>query len=247
MFSQRNYRLKHNAAEMVSFQVCIKETDLWIAVDKKSYQQDFQNRIENYIVKLRSDLEDYIKYEPDFFISLQPCLIKPHTPDIAKAMIVASSKYGVGPMAAVAGSFAEYVGHLLSPQCREIIIENGGDIFIKTRQARVIAIFAGASPLSNTIGIKISGNKIRGVCTSSGTVGPSLSLGKSDATVIVAKTPAIADAAATAIGNMVENEEDISKAIREAQKLSGILGALIVKGSKLGACGEIELVSLDSD
>ncbi|MCA1989441.1 MAG: hypothetical protein LDL07_09915, partial [Desulfarculus sp.] len=82
------------------------------------------------------------------------------------------------------------------------------------------------------------------VCTSSGTVGHSLSLGRADAATILAKDAALADAAATALGNRVRTAADLATALDWAQGVPGVLGALVIKGSQLAAWGEVELVRL---
>ena len=116
-------------------------------------------------------------------------------------MVKAGKNAGVGPMAAVAGAIAEHVGLGLLKSTNHVIVENGGDIFIKTDAPLTVGIFAGKSSLSLRIGIRLSGGpKPMAVCTSSGTVGHSLSLGRADAVCVAADSCAIADAAATAIG-----------------------------------------------
>ena len=244
MFSKRNYREKLITKGLKNFKINIKETDLWISVDEESFNDKIQHNVEQYVFDLRISLEEYIKNYPQFYVSLIPVLIQEPAPEIAKTMISVTTRCGVGPMASVAGTFADYVGNYLTQFCKEVIIENGGDIYIKTKSPRTVAIFAGESPFSNKIGILIRENKVRGICTSSGTVGPSLSLGNSDATVIVAKNAAFADAAATMVGNMIKDENDIDAAIKYASGFSGILGALIIKNNKLGAWGEIEIIPL---
>lgn len=145
-------------------------------------------------------------------------------------------------MAAVAGAVATFVGHGLLKCVKEVIVENGGDIFIKSYKPRIIGIFAGDSPLSERVGIKLQASFGQGICTSSGTVGPSLSFGYADAAVVVSKSAALADAAATALGNRIQTEKDFAPALAFVSKIRGVEGAVIIKGNKLGAIGKIELV-----
>jgi ApbE superfamily uncharacterized protein (UPF0280 family) len=106
-----------------------------------------------------------------------------------------------------------------------------------------VAIYAGESPLSYRIGIRLPAAMMpAGVCTSSGTVGHSLSAGKADSVTVVAASTALADAAATRIGNEVGNGCDIGRALELAAEISGLSGVVIVVGEELGAWGEIELV-----
>jgi ApbE superfamily uncharacterized protein (UPF0280 family) len=160
-------------------------------------------------------------------------------------MIEAGRKAGVGPMAAVAGAVAEYVGRGLMTRSPDVIVENGGDIFIRTDDPLTIGVFAGNSPLSMKVGLKIdaSGNGV-GVCTSSGTIGHSLSLGSADAVCVVSSSCALADASATAIGNIVRSAADMKRALAVGQKISGIEGILIIRGDRLGAWGKLEIVPI---
>jgi hypothetical protein len=148
-------------------------------------------------------------------------------------------------MAAVAGAVAEYVGRHLLKQCEEVIVENGGDIFLQVKRDITISIFAGSSPLSNRIGIKIDAHKRPfGICTSSGTVGPSLSFGSADAVTIISPSASRADAAATAAGNLVKSASDIEKAIAAGKKIRDVSGIVIIKDDQMGVWGNINLVSL---
>ena len=148
-------------------------------------------------------------------------------------------------MAAVAGAMAECVGRDLLAFSRQVIVENGGDLFLKAAPPVVTGIFAGASPLSMKIGLRIDNARDgMGVCTSSGTVGHSLSRGTADAVCVVSRSCALADAAATAIGNRVRCADDIQHAIRFGRSIDGVLGIVIVIGEKLGAWGAVELVPL---
>jgi len=129
-----------------------------------------------------------------------------------------------------------------------VIVENGGDIFLQTKTPRVAAVYAGASPLSGKVGVRISRvGRPLGVCTSSGTVGHSLSFGRAEAAIVVAESAALADAAATALGNRVQTAEDIEPALVWLRGIKGVLGGAVVVGEKLGAWGEVELVKLGSE
>ncbi|RLC36168.1 MAG: UPF0280 family protein, partial [Candidatus Nealsonbacteria bacterium] len=150
---------------------------------------------------------------------------------------------GVGPMAAVAGAIAEFVGKELSNYSSEVIVENGGDIFIKSDKIRKVSIFAGESPLSQKIIFEIKAQKnYIGICTSSGTVGPSLSFGKADAVTIISDSVSLADAAATAVGNIIKTKEDIDRGLSYAQKIQRVKGVVIIKDDKMGLWGDINFI-----
>ena len=150
-------------------------------------------------------------------------------------------------MAAVAGVIAEFVGRGLQErhEVAEIVVENGGDIYLQRQVASTVAIFAGASPLSNKVGIRLRAEQTpTGICTSSATVGHSLSLGRADAVTVLAASTALADAVATRIGNETKNDRDINQALEVAAAITGVSGVLIIKGKALGVWGDLELIGL---
>jgi ApbE superfamily uncharacterized protein (UPF0280 family) len=127
----------------------------------------------------------------------------------------------------------------LSP---EVIVENGGDIFLKSQKDRTIGIYAGRSPLTGKVGLDIKGKDTPlGVCTSSGTVGHSLSLGKADAVIALSRSTALADAAATAIGNIIKSADDIPRGIERAINIKGLSGIIIIKDDRIGFWGKVEI------
>ena len=157
-------------------------------------------------------------------------------------MAAAARAARVGPMAAVAGAVAECVGERLAKASPEVIVENGGDIYLKSQKTRRIQVYAGTSPLSRKISLEVGpARKGLGICTSSGTVGPSFSWGLADAVVIIAKSSALADAAATLAGNAVKIKSDIPQALALARSVKGVLGILIIKDDQLGIWGRIRL------
>ncbi len=238
MYEPRTYRHSIKDTGLVSFTAVVKETDLYIRA-----HSDLTAQALAAIDEYRLPLEDYIRCHPLFLHSLEPVEVEPDAPPIVKLMAAAALQANVGPMAAVAGAFAELVGGKLLEHSPEVIVENGGDIFIKTDRKRIIGIYAGDSPLSDKLGIEVEPVKTpQGICTSSGTVGPSLSLGLADAVVVLSRSAALADAAATAIGNRVKSADDITSALEHGQKITGVTGIVIIVGEKLGAWGDVELV-----
>ncbi len=244
-YEQRTYRERMRGEGMVSFQVSLKESDLFISVDEKSFRPELPEIAFSLLRRLRRELEAFLDVYPSFGKTLRPLKVPANSPRIVKIMAGAAWRAGVGPMAAVAGAVAELVGRGLLHFVSEVIVENGGDIFIKTDRPRVVGIFAGTSPFSEKIGIKLSASSpYWGVCTSSGTVGPSLSFGNADAAVVVSKMAALADAVATATGNRVRFPTDIPEALKFACGIKGVEGAVLIHGDSLGAMGNVELVPL---
>jgi ApbE superfamily uncharacterized protein (UPF0280 family) len=146
-------------------------------------------------------------------------------------------------MAAVAGAMAQFVGRDLLSLTPNVIVENGGDIFLKCKDNINIGIFAGESPLSDRLAIRVGPEEMPvGICTSSATVGPSLSLGRADAVCVRSSSAALADAAATAVGNRVKTKKDIKKALAFGSQIKDVRGILIILGDELGVWGEMELI-----
>ncbi|MDD5496487.1 MAG: UPF0280 family protein [Candidatus Omnitrophica bacterium] len=238
MFKDRSYRQWIKNDDLVYFRVVEKETDLLISADKNLEKQARQA-----ILNYRRDIESYIQSNKKFLTSLEPIDIIGDAPQIVKAMSAASEKAGVGPMASVAGAMAQTVGRFLLEFSAQIIVENGGDIFMKTSRPRTIGIYAGEkSPFTGKLALEIEPrDKEYGICTSSGTVSHSLSFGKADAVLIISNDAALSDAAATATGNIVKEASDIAAAIEFAKTIEGVSGILILIGDKLGSWGEIKL------
>ena len=240
-YNQRTYRLMEQSG-LVSSYVKVVETDLHILAPVKVEDEALV-----LVAQVRQQIEKYIKEREHFADSLVPLPTDVKAPEVVQQMLAAGQAAGVGPMAAVAGIVAEFVGQgLIKSGIEDLIVENGGDIFINRKQESMVAIFAGASPLSNKVGVNLSRDAMPcGVCCSSGSIGHSLSLGHADAVVVTARSTALADAAATRIGNEVDGEtESIEKALQVARDIKGISGAVVVQGERLGAWGDIELVRL---
>ena len=242
-YALRSYRSLEDG-DLRSFRVVVKETDLLIRVDAKSYREDLPAAVEKAVYRGRVQLETYMADNPDFKGTLEPWLAAPQDPPLVRRLARAANPAGVGPMAAVAGAFAELAGDYLKTRCREVLVENGGDIYIFSSKKRRIAVLAGESPLSNRLALEVPPRpQPWGVCTSSRS-GPSLSLGRADAAVILAESPALADAVATAAANRVQVKEDVQGAVVFAAAVRGVFGVLVIKGDTMGAKGQVNLVEL---
>jgi len=240
MFEKRTYRNLVKTDDLVKFEVVVKETDLLVRAERDLSQETRES-----ILKYRHQLETYIAMNPEFQKSLVPLTDDPYAPEIVQEMIRTSQLAHVGPMAAVAGAMAEWVSKDLLKLSKEVIVENGGDIYFNTFKERTIGIYAGESPLSFKIGIVIEPEETPlGVCTSSGTVGHSLSMGVADVACVIASTAALADGAATALGNRIHEKRDLNRIAPWASSIKGILGCLVILGDSMAAWGDVELVKL---
>lgn len=235
MHKRRNYRSWVKDDELVRFEVVEKETDLFILA-----KRNLRKKALRACLKHRSSLERYISQHPEFLNSLKSLQVEAGAPYIVREMARAGEKASTGPMAAVAGAIAECVGRELLPFSSEVIVENSGDIFLKVLKKRLVGIYAGDSPLSGRIAIEILPSETPlGVCTSSGKVGHSLSFGQAEAVIVLSPSAALADAAATAIGNEVKEEADLSRGLEFAQRIPGVKGAVIIKDERMGIWGEV--------
>ena len=193
----------------------------------------------------RASIEGHIREYPAFADSLAPMAVPDTASPIIRDMAQAANAACVGPMAAVAGAVAEYTGRHLLSFSSEMIVENGGDIFVCSGTDTVLTIFAGKSPLSMTTGIQIPRqNTAFGVCTSSGTFGHSTSFGKADAVMVMARSCMLADATATGLANQVITVDDIPGTLEKGRQISGILGLVIIVGPQIGLWGSLKLVPL---
>lgn len=245
-YTDRSYRKLANVPDLISTTVRIEETDLHILADR-----DVTTAATDLILQYRSQLENYILKKYGFSESLEPLGVDMLAPMMVRNMMRAGVQAGVGPMAAVAGAVAEYVGlGLLRSGCREVMVENGGDVFLHRTKNCTVAIFAGESPLSYKVGVRLPvENMPVGICTSSGTVGHSLSFGDADSVTVVAESTLLADAAATRLGNEVGygggGKTGMQNALDKAAEIEGIRGVVVICDELMGAYGDVELVRID--
>lgn len=237
---ERFYRSQISSPDWISFTIQVKESDLWVRA-RKDLSGEGYGRVYQY----RHALETYIRLNPEFKDSLQPLALDSLAPPIIQAMLRAAQTAGVGPMASVAGAVAQYVGQDLLAHSPDVIVENGGDLFVLCQEPVTVGIYAGNSPLSGRLGIHLNPSPDpAGLCTSSGTVGHSLSFGKADAVTILSPSAILSDAVASAVGNRVQTSRDIPAALEWAQKIPEVEGVLIIIGDQMGVWGKMELVSI---
>ncbi|MDW8093970.1 MAG: UPF0280 family protein [Caldimicrobium sp.] len=242
-FSQIPFYRSLIHSHLKSFRVVYKQTDLFVLAER-----DLTLETLNLVREIRSPLEAYLMKNPTFLKSLEPLPEDEEAPPLVKTMLKAGKIAGVGPMASVAGAIAEAVGRSLLERglTKEVVVENGGDIFLNLKREARVVLFAGASSFSGKITLLIPEElQPCGVCTSSGKVGHSLSYGKADAVTVVHKDTAIADALATALGNLLKTSQDFKDVFSKAKRLSGILGVFAVMDERLWLFSEkIKLLPL---
>ena len=240
MSSERTYRNLVRQHHLTAFRSVVKETDLHVQANRLLTDETRES-----ILSHRAIIESFIHQFPEFASTLVPLQFKTPVPPIIADMLQAGMQAGVGPMAAVAGAVAAHVGNDLLAYSPEVIVENGGDIFIQTQQPVTIGIFANQSILNLRLGIEVVCNPGPwSVCTSSGTFGHSLSQGNADAVTVLSSSGSLADAAATAIGNIVQTRSDIDAALEFGKHIKGVKGLVIIKDDKAGMWGDMKIVRL---
>lgn len=243
-YQARTYRNGMADERLQSFRLAVKETDLWIGIDKEAEIKKIIPAVQEYIIGLRLLLEKHIADNPEFATTHQPLAADNQAASIVQKMLKAAQLAKVGPMAAVAGAVAEAVGCFLVKQfgLNEVVVENGGDLWLKIVRPLTIVIEAGNSPLSGLVGIEIEAEHTPlSVCTSSGTVGHSFSYGRADAAVAVSSDGATADAYATAIGNNIKNSADLYQTIENLKTSNDLSGAIAIIGDKIAIKGDLKL------
>lgn len=235
-YQSRFYRQWPESSGLVSFDVRVAESDLRIRAPL-----DLSAPARDALLTYRGQLETYIAVHPDFLASLVPVDIEPLAPRIVRDMAAAAAACGVGPMAAVAGAVADRVGADLLKLTDQVIIENGGDIFMAGGGDRTVALYAGKQLPAMRIRVP-SGRVPCGICTSSGNLGHSLSFGKADSVTIMAPSAALADAVASAVANRVQSAADIEPCLAFGMGFEGVWGLVITVEKNIGIQGDIQLV-----
>ncbi|MGM0431924.1 MAG: UPF0280 family protein [Spirochaetota bacterium] len=247
-FGSRFYRHDMGLGRFSSVQLSVAESDLWIGVDAASAEQIGKSVLiqaaRRALIRSRTAVTEYGRRQKRFFTALVPLPIDPGAETLPARMLNAGRIAGVGPMSAVAGAVSEAVGETLLREfsLHELVVENGGDLFVQTVEELRLRIFAGRSPLSGKIGIRIPAARTPlGVCTSAGTVGPSFSRGKADAVTICCRDTALADAYATAFANEVQSKGDVQQVINRMRERQDILSGIVIKDEKAAVCGTFEV------
>lgn len=235
-YLERRYRGVVEPTGLTCFHLVKGESDLFICAEG-----DFKKTAKESLAACRAELEDYLATHLSFGTSFKPVPAASGAPDIVKEMAEAAEIFNVGPMASVAGAVAQHIGRELLSRSPEVIVENGGDLFLAGGGSRKVRVFAGGDSPSVDVMVEDRPEGV-GLCTSSATVGPSASLGVADAVTVLAPTATLADAAATSIGNMIRSPDDIDAVMETASERDSIWGVLVIAGGSLGAWGRLEIV-----
>ena len=230
----------------------LKETFVWITADEKRYIETAKNEL----TQRRNDLERFARWHPYFLVTLESYPVEEaevgnnSIPKVVRRMIESAGKFGLGPMSAVAGTLAEFaVEAMRDAGATYAMVDNGGDVALISDREILVGIYAGESPFSNKIALKLKPSAaLVGICTSSGTVGHSISFGHADAATVISNSASLSDAAATALCNSVTDAQSIPTAFHSINQVEGIEGALVIYKDKLATWGRIpEIARLNSE
>jgi ApbE superfamily uncharacterized protein (UPF0280 family) len=236
-FGHRFYRKIAKPKRLVSFSVKVSQTDLWISAER-----DLKKEAEFFVLNARNQVEAYIERHPEFLSTLLPWPEDPIAPPVVKEMIKAGRNAGIGPMSAVAGAIAEYVGRKLLRFSSEVIVENGGDVFLSLNRAVTVGVFFGKDC---QIGINVKEDMMpAGICSSSGKIGHSLSFGNADLVTVFSRSASIADSAATAIANRISKTGDIRELNKWGTQIKGIFGIVAVVNGNISFWGNLEICAV---
>ena len=236
-YTDRFYRDWVDGHGLHRFRVHQRESDLLVLCDR-----ELEREAAEALAAARAEVEDTIARQPDFATSLRPVDAPSGASEIVRRMVEAGGFWNVGPMAAVAGAVAQRVGERLLAEADTAIVENGGDVYARADWPVRFVLYAGEdSPFRDRLAFEVDASRGIGVCTSSGLVGPSLSLGRADAVVAIAPDAAFADAAATSIANDVHGPEDVDAVVAAEEERRALTGLVVTCGDRLGVWGDLEL------
>ena len=193
------------------------------------------------IVRQRKILEDYLDRHPEFKAAFEPVALLADAPPSAQQMALAADRVGTGPMAAVAGTMAQLAAKAgIKAGADEVIVENGGDIYLQTKESVVIGLYPGAGELAGQLGFSLKAEDTPiSICSSSGKMGHSRSLGQCDLATVVSEDAGLADAAATQAANLVQTIRDVEPTLNRIVALEDVEGILIVKDEHIGMAGHL--------
>lgn len=231
----------------MGFQAVVEQTDLWVVA-----RRDLRREVLQAVNACRGLLQAHIARQSEFATSLEPVEVWADASQIIQDMARAGRICGVGPMAAVAGAVAQWVAAWIAEHCPEagptLLVENGGDLYLRSDRERIIGLLA-LPEGESSLGLRLGPEDFPcALCSSSGTIGHSLSFGQADLVAARSRDAALADAAATALGNLLCSPKDMPLVMQRAEALAehGLDGVFAQCGDQVGVWGRMDLVCLEA-
>lgn len=244
-YTARTYRASSARSGERSFQVVLEESDLWVTC-RADAPGDIAERIMQKLREVRGGLKVWLALQPEFGTSLAPVPVPVNAPAIIKSMAEGSARWQVGPMAAVAGAVGEEITRAFMDESPDFIVENGGDIYMASTKERTVALLPDPAN-SASIGLKIDSALFPlAVCSSSSTIGHSLSFGNGELVTVLARDASMADAAATSLCNRLKSPRDLERIVKDAENDPDIIGLFAQCRDKMALWGDIELTVINS-
>ena len=236
MYEERFYRYFSKGSFIC--ETAYYESDLYII----SSSNIDKNYVRSILIKYYNQIKEYTEANPEFLSSLSPLAVDDTAPAIVKDMLRVSLLAGVGPFSSVAGAIACYVGKEILKMSEEVIVENGGDVFLKINSSKEIGIYLGKSFNPDLLSVRIKERAYPfGICSSSSKIGHSLNFGNTDLLTVLAKDAILADGLATAYSNRIKKRVDVDRVIKDAKKNPSVEAVIIAFSNELFFWGDIEI------
>jgi len=231
------YRKDISVSGKYSYRINYKYTDIYITSDRDIYKD-----LEKPVKSFYRSLEKVILQNREFEKSLIPLKAEKDYPEIVKKMCRSAEIFEVGPMASVAGAVCDELARYISGSCGFLMIENGGDSYIKSSSSVTAGLYTGSKYFPKNLMISIDKNSMPcGLCSSSGIMGHSFSRGSCDLVTVMSDTAVTADAAATAVANSVRARSHVDEALKKYRDYEGIRGLVIIKDDRIAIWGDLQL------
>lgn len=183
-----------------------------------------------------------ISEDPFFKTTYDPYPVSKDDDELIQRMCQASVIAGVGPMAGVAGAVAVFaVESMVEEGAGFAIVENGGDIALKIDRDITVGVYQDDERFRD-IAFRIPKREgIFGICSSSAKIGPSVSLGKTNISTVFSDDVILADACATALGNLIRygGQEEMSSALETIGRKEGVEGCVSISDGLMAMFGNV--------
>jgi ApbE superfamily uncharacterized protein (UPF0280 family) len=187
-------------------------------------------------------MESYGVRHREFRTSKRPVAVGDDAPEIVREMAESARVAGVGPAFTIQGAVTDCVGRFLALRQTEVLVSNGGDYFAITRRRARLVVHAGSEGGAESIAIVINPDLgAQGISTTMGRL--YLPSASTDGLVVVATSCILADAAAAAASAILRRDDSLKPALQYLTRLTGVHGAMVVRGQSIGLAGALEVAA----